>query len=147
MRLEVIKTKLENILKDYDLTISSIKPKREFGEKILEILLKGQGINTDLLEEVHLKLFEQLEDGDLDDDYFLELSSLGAEYPLNSIEEIINHINGYVYLETNKFRGVALLLDVIDNKTLLLEYNNKGQFRKIKIEYDDCSFIRTSVNI
>ena len=40
MRLEVIKTKLENILKDYDLTISSIKPKREFGEKILEILLK-----------------------------------------------------------------------------------------------------------
>lgn len=146
MRVESIKAKLEQVLKDYELRIFSVKTKREFGEKILEILLKGKGITTDLLAEIHLKLFESLDEGDMDDDHYLELSSVGAEYPLNNLEEIKEHLNGYIYLETNKFRGVALLLDLVD-ETLLIEFNDKGNFRKIKIEYNDILKIRSSVKI
>ena len=35
---------------------------KEFGEKFLEILLKGKDINTDVLGEIHASLFEKLED-------------------------------------------------------------------------------------
>jgi len=146
VKIEVIKEKLNMVLTDYKLKIYSIKPKREFGEKILEILLFGGEITTDLLEGIHQKLFDMLEDGDIDDDYFLELSSRGAEYPLESLDEIKEHVSKYIYVETNKFRSVGLLLDVND-QTLLVEYNNKGQFRKIKIEYDDVLKIRTSVKM
>mgnify|MGYP001415165410 CR=1 FL=1 len=145
MKIESIKDKLNKIIEDYEFTIYSVKTKKEFGEKILEILLKGKNITTDVLEQIHTKLFENLED-DLDDDYFLELSSVGAEYPLNSLDEIIEHVDGYVYVETKDFKGVGLLLEV-NNNELVVKYNQKGQFRKIKIEYDDVLNIRTSVKI
>lgn len=146
MRIDVIKTKLLEILKDYNLEIYSIKPKREFNEKILEILLKGKDINTDILGEVHLKLFNSLEDGDLDEDYFLELSSVGAEYPLNSLEEIKDHLNYYVYVDSHKFKDFGYIVDV-NNDVITIEYNDKGQFRKKKIEYDTILKIRTSVKL
>ncbi|VEU80500.1 ribosome assembly cofactor RimP [Haploplasma axanthum] len=145
MKIESIKDKLNKILEDYEFTIYSVKTKKEFGEKILEILLKGKNITTDVLEQIHTKLFENLED-DLDDDYFLELSSVGAEYPLNSLDEVMEHVDGYVYVETKDFKGVGLLLEV-NNNELVIKYNQKGQFRKIKIEYDDVLNIRTSVKI
>lgn len=144
MRINIIEQKLTNILKDYEFKIFSIKTKREFGENILEILLKGPNLNTDNLAEVHTKLFEVLEDGDLDDNYYLELSSVGAEYPLTSLEEIKNHIDVYVYVETNKFKDFGYILSVEDD-VVTIEYNAKGQFRKIKIEYDTINKIRTSV--
>lgn len=146
MRIEVVKQKLEDILTSYPLEISSVKTKKEFGEKILEILLKGKDITTDLLEEIHRKLFDVLSDGDIDDDYFLELSSVGAEYLLNSLEEVKEHINSFVYAETSKEKILGTILSVED-KTITIEYNNKGQFRKIKIEYDDVLNIGTRVKI
>lgn len=144
MRINVIEEKLKEILKDYPFEVFSVKTKKEFGEKILEILLKGPNLNTDVLGEVHTKLFEKLEDGDLDDDYFLELSSVGAEYPLNSLEEIKEHVGKYVFVDTNKFKDFGYILDVTDN-IITIEYNAKGQIRKIKIEYDTINKIRTSV--
>lgn len=146
MRINIIEAKLKEIIKEYDLNIYSIKPKREFNEKILEILLKGKDLNTDVLGEVHLKLFNSLEDGDLDDDYFLELSSVGAEYPLNSLDEIKEHLNCYVYIETDKYKALGYVLDVTDD-VVTIEYNAKGQFRKLKIEYDTIRKIRTSVKV
>lgn len=146
MRIDVIESKLNSILNDYNVEIFSVKTKREFGEKILEILLKGPNITSDILGEIHLKLFESLEDGDLDDDYFLELSSSGAEYPLNSLEEVKNHLDSYVYVDTNKFKDFGYIIDVTDD-IITIEYNAKGQFRKIKIEYDTINKIRTSVKL
>jgi|SRR5690554_178865 len=144
MRIKVIETKLSKIIKPYKLEIASVKTKREFNENILEILLKGPNLNTDVLAEVHQALFDQLEDGDLDDNYFLELSSIGAEYPLNSLEEIMSHVGAYVYVDTNKFKDFGYILEVKD-KEITIEYNAKGQFRKMKIEYDTINHIRTSV--
>lgn len=146
MRLEVIKTKLSEIIKADNLTIYSIKPKKEFGEKILEILLKGKDINTNVLEAIHLQLFEALEEGDLPDDYFLELSSMGAEYPLNSLSEISEHLNFFVEVRTSKYSLIGYVLE-IEGQTITFEYNDKGQFRKKKIKYDEIVNITTRVKV
>lgn len=146
MRVEIIKEKLNKILENYPIEIYSIKTKREFGEKILEILLKGNNINTDVLGEIHSTLFERLEEGDLDDDYYLELSSMGAEYLLNSIEEISAHLNSYVYVKTAKFELLGTVFEV-DGSLITFEYNAKGQFRKMKIEYDEIVEISTRVKV
>lgn len=146
MRIESIKNKLEAILENYNIEIYSVKTKREFGEKILEILLKGKNLNSDLLAEIHQQLFDKLEDDDMDDDYYLELSSVGAEYDLNSLEEVIEHVGSYITLETTSYKAIGTLLSV-EGSELTLEYNAKGQFRKLKIEYGDLVKIRTSVKI
>lgn len=146
MRLEVIKSKLSAILDDYQVTIYSLKTKREFGENILEILLKGNQIDTNLLEEIHIKLFESLEDGDLPDDYYLEMSSMGAEYPLNSLEEISEHLGTFVEVKTNKFNLIGYIIE-IESQTITFEYNDMGQFKKKKIEYDEILSINTRVKV
>jgi|GEM_PF-581198 len=147
IKIENIKKKLEIILGNYDILIYSINKKREFGEKILEILLKGKNITTTILEEIHVKLLEQIEE-DFADDYYLELSSLGAEYDLENFDELKENINKYLYIETLKFKAICLLIDLdFENKTLILSYNEKGRIRKIKIEYDACRRIRTSVKV
>ena len=48
--------------------------------------------------------------------------------------------------ETSKEKILGTILSVED-KTITIEYNNKGQFRKIKIEYDDVLNIGTRVKI
>lgn len=146
MRVEKVREKLENILESYDVLVYSVKTKREFGEKILEILLKGKNLTSDLLAEIHQKLYEVLEDGDVDDDYYLELSSVGAEYQLNSIEEIKEHIGSYVEVVANNYKAIGTILEVEDDE-ILLEYNAKGQFRKLKIKYDEVLNIGTRVKI
>lgn len=146
MNIESIKTKLNPLLIPHKLTIYSIKTKFEFGVNIVEILLKGSNITTDLLGGIHSELFELLDDKDINPNYYLELSSMGAEYPLESIDQVIEHIGSYLFIDANRFRGQGTLLSV-EGDTLLLKFNDKGQFRKIKIEYDTIRIIRTSVKI
>lgn len=146
MNIERIKAKLLPLVEAYKLNIYSIKRKFEFGENIVEILLEGPSINTDLLSEIHLKLYELLDEDDINPNYFLEISSLGAEYPLENLQRIIDHIGAYVFIDANRFQGLGTLISVED-KILTIDYNDKGQFRKIKIEYDTIRKIRTSVKI
>jgi ribosome maturation factor RimP len=144
MNLEKIREKLIPILEKSNLSIYSIKTKREFGEKILEILIDTEVMDIDELEKIHLEFQQTLTDDDLDPDYYLELSSLGAERPLNTKDELIKAINRYIYLESPKYRGYGTLLSVVDD-TLTIEVNDKGRFKKIDIKLDDAKHARTAI--
>lgn len=146
MNSNSIKAKLQPLITPHKLNIYSIKRKYEYGENIVEILLEGPNIDTDLLGEIHLKLHALLDDSDINPNYFLEVSSVGAEYPLRDLEHIKDHIGSYVYVEANKFMGMGLL-KAVDGNILTVYYNDKGQFRNKKIEYDTVRKIRTSVKI
>lgn len=144
MNLKKIEEKLLPLLIPYGYTIYSIKTKREFGEKIIEILVDGDMINHDTLESIHMKLVELLDETELPDDYFLELSTVGAERPINSIEEAEKNVGKYIYLESNQYRGTGTLVGIEDG-TLIVNINDKGRFRDIKIKYEDARKMRTSV--
>ncbi|MDR4969196.1 MAG: hypothetical protein RG740_06220 [Acholeplasmataceae bacterium] len=144
MNLEKLKEKLIPILKKYNLEIYSIRTKREFGEKIVEILLDTETMDINELEKIHLAYVDTLTDEDLDPSYFLELSSLGAERPLKTKEELKKAVSRYIYLESSKYKGNGTLLSFEDN-IILLEINLKGQFRKIEIKFGDARKMRTAV--
>jgi len=144
MNIEKIREKLIPILEKSHLSIYSIKTKREFGEKILEILIDTEVMDIDELEKIHLEFQQTLTDDDLDPDYYLELSSLGAERPLNNKDEFIKAINRYIYLESPKYRGYGTLLSIEDD-TMTIEVNDKGRFKKIDIKLDDAKHARTAI--
>lgn len=144
MKLEKIKAKLIPIIEPYDLFIYSIKTKREFNEDILEILLDGARINSDMLEAIHLKLQSELTDDELDPNYYLELSSVGIERPITTPEEIEQAIGRYVYLESQTYRGNGTLIDFKDD-ILKLEINQKGRIRKIDIGRSSVNNMRYAV--
>ncbi len=88
MNIQKMKEKLIPILKRYDLDIYSIRTKKEFGEKIVEILIDVDVMDINELEKIHMEYVNLLTDEDLDDDYYLELSSLGAERPLKTKKKL-----------------------------------------------------------
>ena len=146
MNLQKMKEKLIPILKRYDLDIYSIRTKKEFGEKIVEILIDVDVMDINELEKIHMEYVDLLTDDDLDDDYFLELSSLGAERPLKTKEDIEKAIGKYIYLETNKYKGNGYIIS-FENDIIKLEINDKGRIRKIDIDYKDARHMRTSVKV
>jgi ribosome maturation factor RimP len=146
MNLQKMREKLIPILKRYDLDIYSIRTKKEFGEKIVEILIDVDVMDINELEKIHMEYVDLLTDEDLDDDYYLELSSLGAERPLKTKEEVEKAIGKYIYLETNKYKGNGYIIS-FENDIIKLEINDKGRIRKIDIDFKDARHMRTSVKV
>jgi ribosome maturation factor RimP len=144
MNQEKIRQKLMPIIEPFALSIYSMKTKREFGEQILEILLDGPKIDSDMLESIHLKLYDTLTDEDIDPNYFLELSSVGIERPIESDLDMLNAIGKYVYLESPKYKGNGTLIAINDD-ILLLEINEKGKIRKIEIGKVNVKHMRYAV--
>lgn len=148
MNLDNLKQKLIPFLEPFNITVYSIKLKKEYGEKIVEILLDTDTIDINDLEKIHMAYIESLNDEDLDDDYFLEISSLGAERPLETIEQVKRYIGSYIYFETNKMKSNATLLEVADdNDLLLVEVNQKGRIRKIEVKFSETRKMRTAVKV
>lgn len=146
MNFKKLEEKLNPILEKHHLTIYSIRTKKEFGEKIVEILLDTETMNINDLEAIHLEFVAQLDDDDIDPDYYLELSSLGAERPLKTAEEVEKAIDKYVYLEADVYRGVGFLR-AFNEDMIELEINQKGRIRKIQIPYATVRNMRTSVKV
>lgn len=146
MNLEKMKQKLMPILNRYDLAVYSIRTKKEFGEKIVEILIDVDVMNINDLEKIHLEYVDLLTDDDMDPDYFLELSSLGAERPLKTKEEVVKAIGKYIYVESDKYIGNGYIIS-FENDIIKLEINEKGRIRKIDINYVDARNMRTSVKV
>jgi len=144
MNLEKIKEKLIPIIDKVGLSVYSIRTKREFGEKIVEILLDTETMDIDVLEKIHIEFVETLTDDDLDPSYFLELSSLGAERPLSTKEELLKAVSKYIYLESPKYKGNGTLIS-FDNDIIILEINDKGRFKKIEIKFDDAKKMRQAI--
>lgn len=144
MNIEKIKEKLIPILERSNLSIYSIRTKREFGEKILEILIDVESIDINDLEKIHLEFQSTLEDDDLDPDYYLELSSLGVERPLKTKEDCTKVIGKYIYLESQKYKGYGTLLS-FEGEILVVEINDMGRLKKIEITFDSAKKMRTAV--
>ena len=144
MNLEKMKEKLIPILAKKDLSIYSMRTKREYGEKIVEILIDTELMDIDELEKIHLEFQALLTDDDLDPDYFLELSSLGVERPLKTVEEMVKAVGRYIYLESPKYKGYGTLV-AFEQEVIALEINDKGRMKKIEIKFDDARKARTAI--
>ena len=144
MNLEKMKEKLIPILNRSNLTIYSIRTKKEYGEKIVEILLDTELMNIDDLEKIHLEYIETLTDEDMDPDYFLELSSVGSERPLKTEEDVLKAVGRYIYLESPKYKGYGVLVSFGDD-IIVMEINEKGRMRKVEIKFDAAKKMRTAI--
>ena len=80
----------------------------------------------------------------LPDDYYLELSTVGLERPIKTLDELKLNVGEYIYLETNKFKGNATLLSVVDDKAEI-RYFIKGRPSKLTIDYSQMKNVRKAV--
>ena len=119
---------------------------REAGMNILRVLVnKKGGINIDELADINNYLSDELDKLEIPyDEYMLEVSSPGAEMPLRSPEEVMEHIGEYININTGDtvYEGTMISFD---NNVVVIRVNLKGRFKNFEVPYENIKKIRLAV--
>ena len=143
MNLEIIEKKVLQVFEKHHLKLYSITEEKLGKDKISTILIDNDELTHEVLEPIHMEVLDLIND-DIPDGYYLELSTVGLERELRSLEEVKTYISAYVYLESFEFTGNATLEDVVGD-TLYIKYFVKGQPKKLQLIYTNVKFIRLAV--
>lgn len=139
-----------------ELEILEVEWVNEFGTNILRIIADAPGsLNIDQATALNEAISEALDRLDLiEDEYMLEVSSPGIERPLKTDEDIENSINEYVHIDFLNHFPITAKTKVLDvegylrsysNNVLEIEYNNKGQIKKLSINKEEIKLIRLAI--
>lgn len=139
-----------------DLKIVDIEWVNEYGTNILRIIADSKDtLNIDEATALNEAISLGLDELDLiEDEYMLEVSSPGIERELKTEEDIMNNINGYVHLDflthysitqKNKVLELEGYLRNYSNNVYEIEYNNRGQIKKLLIDKEQVKLIRQAI--
>ncbi len=140
--LNLIKDEINKIFKQHNLVLYSLEKTKIGNDSGITVLIDNT-LNSNELELIHKEVLEKL-DNLLPDDYYLELSTLGIERPLKTIDELEKNIGEYIYFESNIYSGNATLEKVIDEK-VEVSYFIKGRPKKSLIDYSQMKNVRKAV--
>lgn len=150
--LEKIKQLIQPILNDHDVYLDDIEYVKEKNEWYLRIFIeKNNGhLDIDTCVAVSEAISDMLDQEDLiEDEYYLEVSSPGAEKPLKTLEKVQQSIGEYVYIQfKNPTQGMNEVYGTILNvegTQIELQYMVKNIKKKCNIDYNDIAFIRLAV--
>ena len=143
---------IQPILDNHDVYLDDIEYVNEKNEWYLRIFIeKNEGhldMDTCVLvsEDISLKLDEA---DIISNEYYLEISSPGAEKPLKTLEKVKQSIGKYVYIEFSRPTAgmdevYGTILNVEDD-VIELQYLVKNIKKKCKLQYSDIAFIRLAV--
>ncbi|MDG0888007.1 ribosome maturation factor RimP [Paracholeplasma manati] len=144
MDLKQLEPIIESVLNHHQLSLYSLKTKKEFGEHILEILVDGDDLSSDHLGIVNTEISAALSDDLFDPDYFLEVSSPGAERPIRNEQEVEKAIGKYVHIETPELNSDGYLLD-FKAGIITFQINLKGRLKKVEIPYTTVKSMRLAI--
>ena len=145
---------LEKLLKDklgelgYDLY--SLNISYEKGNKILSIVVdRVEPIDMEAIVELSRSLNAYLDEIDpFDTPYTLDISSLGAEKPLNK-DNLVPYINRFVHVHlTNPINGENIYegdLVSLDENQITLSYRVKTRTKTVDITKENISKIRLAI--
>lgn len=146
--LSKVKEILIPYLEEKGLSFYSIELVKEADALILRICIdKEGGIDIDSLADCNEYLSNHLDSIDQDmPEYFLEVSSPGAEKELRSLEEVIKNVGSFIHIEVPNMIYEGNLL-AVEGEDLVFRFNAKGRFKTIHIPYKEIKFIRLAVKL
>ena len=144
MDLKKIEEVIVKHLEQHSLVLYSLKVKQEFGEKILEVIVDGTDLSSDHLGVVNQELSTLLDTVGFDPNYYLEVSSPGAERPLRNETEVLSAIGKYVHIETNEINSDGYLLEFKEG-IIVFQINLKGRMKKVEIPYSTVKSMRLAI--
>ncbi|MBR4495532.1 MAG: hypothetical protein IKP12_00180 [Acholeplasmatales bacterium] len=147
MDLNVIKEILNPFLEEHNLLFYDTVLEREDGNLFLRVYLdKKGGITIDELGLANEYLSERIDKYDKDlPEYFLEVSSPGAEKVLRNYDEVKENIDSYIHVELPNMIYEGVLLEALDDFNITMKINAKGRFKKVTFNYNEVKLIRLAV--
>jgi ribosome maturation factor RimP len=135
------------IVQEYQLELVDVEFTKEGENWFLRVIIdKDGGIDIDDCGRISEQISKKLDTLDpIDESYFLEVCSPGAERPLKTVNDIIEAIGEYVHIKTNiaiegqtEFEGI--LID-FNNDIITLNIEKK----QLEISYQDVTKIRLGI--
>ncbi len=150
--LETIKKLIQPILDNHDVYLDDIEYVNEKNEWYLRIFIEKNNdhLDMDTCVAVSEEISEKLDEADIiTNEYYLEISSPGAEKPLKTLEKVQQSVGEYVYIQFKKpTQGMDAVYGTIlsvDNETIEFQYLVKNIKKTCTLQYQDIAFIRLAV--
>lgn len=142
MDIKNLKDQLENFIQSLGYELYDLEYKKKSKNSILTIYIdKEDGITIEDCVTVTEKLNPYIDELDpIKEEYFLEVSSAGAEKELRNEKAIKRAINQFIHVETSEQKIEGTLLS-FEQGMIELKVNNKI----LKINYNDVNLIRLAV--
>ena len=143
MNLDKIKSALNQFLDEKQLKLFEITYQKN--DEVLTVLL-DETLNMDQLEKVSNEIsafLDQYED-EFKDNYFLDVSNVGAERPIRNESELLEAVNKHIYVKANKQEYYGYLKDY-DKGIMTLQVKDKNRSKDIQIDYKDAKKVRYAV--
>lgn len=150
MDLNTIKLHIEKLLSTLGYELYDISFKKEMGDLVLDIVVdKDEPIDMDMITSVSEAISLKLDEIDpIEDEYVLNVSSLGAEKPL-TIEKLPKYVNNFIHLHLkNPIDGENIyegILEYADESKLILSYKIKTRTKKIEVELTNIYKVRLAI--
>ena len=145
-----IKQLIEPTINKLGYSLESISLKREKGDLFLQIVVdRFDPISLDDIVAISNEISPILDENDpIKDNYFLDVTSLGAEKPIK-LEHLDKYINKYVNLHViNPIKGENYLegnIDSVNDVTLILSYKIKTRLVRVEIPRKDIDKARLAI--
>lgn len=150
--LEKVTKLIQPILDVHDVYLDDIEYIMEKNEWYLRIFIEKNDGRLDMdtcvavSEDISLKLDEE---DIITDEYYLEVSSPGAEKPLKTLEKVQQSVGEYVYIQfkhpTQGMNEVYGTILNVDGEEIELQYMVKNIKKKCTIDYQNVAFMRLAV--
>ena len=145
-----IKQLIEPTINKLGYSLESISLKREKGDLFLQIVVdRFDPISLDDIVAISNEISPILDENDpIKDNYFLDVTSLGAEKPIK-LEHLDKYINKYVNLHViNPIKGENYLegnIDSVNDDSLILSYKIKTRLVRVEIPRKDIDKARLAI--
>lgn len=143
MNLDIINSDLKDYLKTKDLKLFEVTYHK--GDKTLSIIL-DEKLDMNKLEEVSNDLSTYMDKyaDEFEDNYILDISTVGVERPIRNEDELKQAIGSYIYCKGKDFEYNGTLNDYSDG-IMKLEYMDKNIKKNASIEYKNVKQVRYAV--
>ncbi len=145
-----IKQLIEPAINKLGYSLESVSLKREKGDLFLQIVVdRFDPISLDDIVAISNEISPILDENDpIKDNYFLDVTSLGAEKPIK-LEHLDKYINKYVNLHViNPIKGENYLegnIDSVNDDKLILSYKIKTRLVRVEIPRKDIDKARLAI--
>lgn len=145
-----IKQLIEPAINKLGYSLESVSLKREKGDLFLQIVVdRFDPISLDDIVAISNEISPILDENDpIKDNYFLDVTSLGAEKPIK-LEHLDKYINKYVNLHViNPIKGENYLegnIDSVNDDILILSYKIKTRLVRVEIPRKDIDKARLAI--
>ncbi len=143
MNTDKIKKEIEGFLSSKGMKLFDLQYSKK--DQTLTVLL-DEKLSMDELEEVSNEISQLLDkyEDEFVDNYFLDVSTVGAERPIRNKEELKDAVGEYIYVKVkgNEYYGT---LHSFENETLTLKVKDKTREKDVLIEYPQIKKVRYAV--